>query len=176
MSHHIRKVFLRPGKDEHGNPVVLAMGWVKPFGPYASCLEAAFTNDEQNCSFSIRSASRRFNREGPDGQMRLEKEIYEVFAWDYVNLPGHALATKYNTPAEGKELDAESMIDIQEPEMAELLAEDFSLSDLQTAEAIADHLCSVAGIENGNAVSTTRIKTALGWEKVEVHTMHATDW
>ncbi|UKZ10963.1 virion structural protein [Vibrio phage C-ZP2022] len=170
MSHHIKDIVLKHAKDHEGNDVVLAMGWVKPFGPYASCLESAFGNDEQNCSFSIRSASKRHERKGPDGNMRLEKEIHTIFTWDYVNLPGVDLCTKYNSPAQ---FDTEGYVD--NAGMDSLLELEFSIEDLNAAAAVADHLSSLTGIEDSKAVSTTMIKDELGWNKVELLSLHATD-
>lgn len=177
VSHHIRDIELVDAKDEYGRPVVLAMGWVKPFGPYASCLEQALCNDEQNCSFSIRSASKRYQRTSPEGRIRTEKEIYVIFGWDYVNMPGVDLCTKYKTPVAGEvDLDSESFLEVEDAGMAELLEVGFSQSDLAKAEAVADHLAELCDAENNTGEHFTMIRTANGWEKTQVTTIHASDF
>lgn len=178
VSHHIRDIELVNAKDEYGRDVVLAMGWVKPFGPYATCLEQALSNEEQNCSFSIRSASKRHQRPGPDGMMRLEKEIYVIFGWDYVTLPGVDLCTKYKSPSKNMDFDSESFMDatIEDASMAELLEVGFTQSDLAKAEAVADHLASLCDAESHSGEHFTMIRTELGWQKTEVTKIHASDF
>lgn len=148
VSHHIASVRLEESRDASGKRVVLAIGRVAPAGPHAHVLERAFENREENVSFSIRAMSRRFVE-----NCRTNREITSIVTWDYVGEPGIAYANKYDTPS------LESAYDLP-----------FTEADLATAEQYADSLGEALAMESGREVDFTMIRTAFGWEKVQVLT------
>lgn len=92
VSHHIRKVYLKPGKDEQGRAIMEVVGEVRPSGPYGNVLKDALDNKHENVYFSVRSLT-------VDDVMRGIKYTRELITWDYVNEGGIAGAHKYNSPA-----------------------------------------------------------------------------
>lgn len=154
VSHHIRNVRLEPGKDHEGRDIVLCIGEVRPAGAYRSTLEDAFQNQDENVSFSIRTLSRRWTE-----QCQVKKEVTGIITWDYVNEPGIAVATKYDTPS------LECIHDLP-----------FTEEELAAAEAAADALEEKVSVESGE-VDFTFIRTAMGWDKVEVMNRKlSSDW
>ena len=91
---HIKSISLESTKDENGDEVVLAYGWVKPDGAKYFVLEKGFENPDRDVAFSIRS----FADMTTEGFKRVRK-VFDVITYDYVNEPGIRRATKYNTAA-----------------------------------------------------------------------------
>jgi hypothetical protein len=146
VSHHINKVRLEAAKDENGKTLVLAIGGVIPAGPYSNVTEQALSNREENACFSIRAFSRRWME-----NQRVNREITNIVTWDLVNEPGIAYANKFDTPT------LESAYSLS-----------FTEAELATAERYADHLQELTTMEHSVEVDFTMIRTALGWEKIQV--------
>ncbi|MBN22762.1 MAG: hypothetical protein CL678_15865 [Bdellovibrionaceae bacterium] len=93
---HIRDVTLDSGtvKDENGRPVTVVCASIKPCGPLGHLLEASLKNPNENVAFSVRALTDDFMERG-----QLIKHTRSIVTWDYVNEPGLAQATKYNSPA-----------------------------------------------------------------------------
>jgi len=142
VSHHISTVALEERKDENGNNIVLVTGLVKPSGPYADALKSSLENTEENAAFSIRSLAEDVPKQG-----RIEKHISDIITYDWVNEPGIAVATKYNTPT------------------LEELTEEITISEAQLRAIASGNL---PGVGAESASEATRILTNLGWEKVEL--------
>lgn len=143
VSHHFQNIELRPGKDDKGRAIVLAIALVKGSGPYGDSLEKSLTNTEENVAFSIRSMA-----DDVRSMARLEKHIRSIITWDHVNEPGKSVATKYHTPSLEGFMEDDDLI--------------VSMEALQAARRANAHL----GLESDENV--TRVLTDLGWEIIEV--------
>lgn len=146
VSHHIASVRLEHSRDEQGRSVVLAIGRVKPSGPYAEVLAQALSNREENVCFSIRALSNRWMENN-----KVNREITSIVTWDYVNEPGIRFANKYDTPS------LESAYELS-----------FTEAELSAAEHYSDILASATTLETAKEVDFTMIRSAFGWEKVQV--------
>lgn len=81
-------------KDGGGRPIVGIMSEVSPSGPYGEPLDKQINNGSENVCFSIRCFSMPHRVGG-----RVIKEMKHVVTFDYVNEPGIAMATKYDSPS-----------------------------------------------------------------------------
>lgn len=149
-SHHIKSVELVDGKDEKGRSIILEVAQVKPTGPYGPTLESQMDNTEENVAFSVRA----FTTTDIVGGVR-HKVINSISTWDVVSEPGIKQATQFTTAA-------------LEEYQADLL---FTEYDLNNAIISADQ----HGLESDSSY-LTMVKTSLGWNKVQVIDLRATDW
>jgi hypothetical protein len=81
-------------KDNNGKPIIGIMSEVSPDGPYGPTLDKQIQNGHENVCFSIRCFSMPHRQSG-----RIVKEMKHVVTFDYVNEPGIAVATKYQSPS-----------------------------------------------------------------------------
>lgn len=81
-------------RDQNGKPFIGLMSEVFPDGPYGSVLDNQINTGIMNVCFSIRCFSLPRRIAG-----RIVKEMKHVVTFDYVNEPGIAQATKYNSPS-----------------------------------------------------------------------------
>lgn len=141
---HIASVSLENMKDDKGNDIVIALGRVKPSGPFASVLEASLENVEENVAFSIRSLAdeRVMNN-------RTEKHINMIVTWDYVNEPGIAVANKFQTPT----MESRGIQMNVTPQILTSIAKE-----------------RFAGISLESATTATMVLRELGWQKVQLIT------
>ena len=146
-SHHIRSVELIEKKDETGKPIILALGMVKPSGPYADCLQKQLANPEENVAFSIRSFTDTQSMGG-----RVVKIVTDILTYDYVTEPGIKNATQFTTAA-----------------LEELLYS-MEVSEQLLSQAISAP--RLAGLEHEKN-TLTMVKTNLGWNKVKVVDLRA---
>jgi hypothetical protein len=138
---HVRKVELVPSRDEHGRPITLVIGEVKPCGPFGHVVKASLENPHENTFFSVRSITM-------DDMMRGVKYTKEIVTWDYVGEGGIYVANKYNSPSLESFTDTEIEIT---PTML------WSLADEQRK---ANNM----GLENSAASYDDLLKT-LGWSR-----------
>jgi hypothetical protein len=96
VSHHFRSIEIdfNRVKDEHGNPVIAIIAWVKPAGPNGPALQASLDNPNENVCFSIRA----FTDDYRDGRV-LKRVLKTIVTWDYVNEPGISVAEKFKAPS-----------------------------------------------------------------------------
>ena len=139
---HIASVYLMPMKDDKKNDIVVAMGRVKPSGPYGDSLERSLENVEENVAFSIRSLADE-KRTGT----RTEKHVTMIVTWDYVNEPGIAVANKFQTPT------------------LENFNEDVIVTRDMLTQIAAE---TVEGVSLESAAAATMVLTELGWQKVQL--------
>ena len=149
-SHHIKSIELQNQKDTNGKELVLAVGMVKPSGPYGQYLAEQLNNPEENVAFSIRSFTRDIVHNG-----LAAKQVVDAMTYDFVTEPGISKATKFNT------------VSLEE------LHETILFTDRDLTNAIATS--SVAGLE-ATSDTLTMVKTALGWNQVRVTHLSALNW
>lgn len=77
-----------------GKRVVVIRGKVKPCGPKGPFLKEMLDDPKQNVAFSLRCTT-DIERSG----FTVKKHFTQIITFDYVNEPGLALATKYNSPS-----------------------------------------------------------------------------
>lgn len=77
-----------------GRKVVVIIGMVKPCGPMGPYLKEILDDPKQNAAFSLRCTT-DVERVG----FTVKKHFTQIITFDYVNEPGLALATKYNSPS-----------------------------------------------------------------------------
>jgi len=150
VSHHFKSITLQDGVDERGSKIVLVVGEVKPTGPYEQTLDNHFKNPDENVAFSVRSLTDTKVMNG-----RKNKIILDALTWDYVNEPGIKNATQYNSV--GLEEIQDNLI--------------FTEADLNRVIESSNHI----GLENDYS-ALTMVRSALGWEKVQVIKVSAIDW
>ena len=75
-----------------GRPIIAIVSHLAPYGPFGDALERALNDGKEEVCFSIRCFSLPHRVGG-----RVVKEIKHVVTFDYVNEPGIAMATKYNS-------------------------------------------------------------------------------
>ena len=80
--------------DLNGNKVIGIRAKLKPYGPYAKCLQDALDDPYQNVCFSIRA----FTKDSSYGGM-IKRYLKTIVTWDQVGDPGIAFAEKYSTPS-----------------------------------------------------------------------------
>lgn len=97
IAFHIKKIEINKTdvKDEHGNPVVVVMGWVKGSGPSAKTFNEMLENPDQNVCFSIRATT----YDVPNSSGKLDRNLATIVTWDFVVYPGLKVAQKYLSPA-----------------------------------------------------------------------------
>ena len=78
--------------EESGKGSFYVYGKVKPMGPYASTVTDALECGDINSAFSIRAKTT--NTITATG---IQKDIEEIFTWDFVNEPGISTATKWKS-------------------------------------------------------------------------------
>jgi hypothetical protein len=150
---HFKEVWIDKDnvKDERGKPVIAVVGKVKPCGPNGPALEEQLNNTEENVAFSVRSLTNDRMVAG-----KLHKHMKVLVCWDYVNEPGISVANKYQAPAlEGISDDIEivpSMLDVAERHQQR------------------------AGVSMENAVSSTMVRSELGWSKVQNLSTASQNW
>jgi hypothetical protein len=150
ISHHIRSINLKPQKDHQNKNVILAIGSVKPCGPYGPALQQSIDNPSESVSFSVRSTVHTGFNNG-----RTTKEITNAITYDYVNEPGILQANKFYTATvlEGYgELNVEDRYNLE-----------FTKQNIDNAIILNNH----DGLES-IASSLTMIRDSYGWHKVEV--------
>ncbi|QAX96122.1 hypothetical protein [Vibrio phage vB_VmeM-Yong XC32] len=159
VGHHIKSVRLEEGKDDKGNRIIKVFGWVKGSGLYGPQLEKKFDNPEENVDFSIRTLTHPTTYEGgvPNKRIKL------IVTWDQVNHGGIAVANKWDTPSmEGIDASNEG---IWTPDKDEPIA--ISEAALFKSEQEAKLLDGI-GMEGDDLVTSTMIRSAMGWEKVQL--------
>lgn len=143
-SHHFRAFELDPdARNEKGERVVAVYAQVCPHGVMARAVEDAIKNPDVDAAFSIRSIATQGLLDG-----RLSNVVTEICTYDKVPEGGIYIASKYNSPGlEHIDLSREIVI-------TEAL--------LTAAEKQV-----MTGLENGVAMTTSRIRTACGWSNVQ---------
>ena len=160
VSHHIKRIDLREAKDENGRPIILAVGMVRPSGPYASTLQGYFDNHEENLAFSIRSFTKTAIING-----RPVKIVTDALTYDHVTEPGIHHATKFKTVA------LESIDSVIGVNLESLVDIKFTEADLD--RAIASSITD--GLESDTS-RLTMVKTSLGWGKIQVINPGVLSW
>lgn len=90
---HIRNLILdETARDEKGNPAIMVLGEVKPYGPFAKQLQDSLDNPDINTYASVRSITN-------DDMMRGIKYTAEISTWDMVGEGGIYKASKYHAPS-----------------------------------------------------------------------------
>lgn len=156
VSHKIRKVELRRGKDENGKSIILVIGQVKPSGRYGYVMENLMKDPEENIMFSIRALSKRW-RQGN----QVFKQITQPVTWDLVNDGGISYATRYTDPANAVAMESAFS------ESATFEDLPFTEHDLAKAEEVSEKLSEVAGMESESFIDFTMIRDSFGWNKVQ---------
>lgn len=139
---HIASVRLSYEKDHTGKNIVVCYGRVKGSGPHEAGTNKMLANAEENVAYSIRSLTEPRIVGG-----KKHKCITGIVTWDLVNEPGIELANKYQTP---------SMESIEE----------LILTPDMLDKAEQDPMVGLVGQESD--MSLTMLRTALGWQKIEV--------
>ena len=150
VSHHIKSIELKDAKNDQGKDIVLAVGMVRPTGPYGEVLEKQMDNPEENVAFSIRSFTNNAMHLG-----RPAKVVCDVMTYDFVTEPGISAATKFNSAS------------------LEELIETLSFTGKELDNAIANLI--QAGLES-ECSTLSMVRTSLGWNKVKVVNLSAIDW
>lgn len=140
-------------KDDKGNPVIATIAMVKPSGPQGTFLKESMENHEENVAFSIRSLTANRIVGG-----RMHKKLQTVVGWDQVNEGGISIANKYDSPA----------------------LEDYSEDSILLVPEYLDQIDRTAelhpvGLES-NGISTTMLRTELGWQKVQKIELASNNW
>lgn len=144
VSHHIRKVWLESGyKDEHGRPIILIMGEVRPSGPRGSALKDALENPNEDVCFSIRA----FTFDQPVAGI-WQKHLRQIVTWDWVNEPGISAAHKWRAPT------LESYIDSE-----------FTLTRETLMVMASEEKLRGVGMESGQGTTIQSLVEAMGWNK-----------
>lgn len=93
---HIRKVEVDYSsyRNEHGKPMIVILGEIRPSGPMGPTLKEQLENRHEDVCFSIRSLTQDEFSMG-----RVNKHLKLIVTWDYVNEPGLAVAHKWNCPS-----------------------------------------------------------------------------
>jgi len=153
ISHHIRDIELIEKNDDKGKKMVLAVGSIKPTGPYADPLEKELSNSEENVAFSVRCL---FDI-GP-GIPRNVRPVSHIFTYDHVYEGGIFLANKFSSVG-----------------LEDITREPIYLTEDDFDDAI--ELSSVNGIGlESEKTYLTMIKTDLGWKKIQVMRTSSIDW
>lgn len=79
-------------KDDSGNPIIAIIGEFIPSGVHGAMLEKQLKNGRENVCFSIRAFT--FDRMVGGRKMRT---LADIITFDYVNEPGIAIASKYDS-------------------------------------------------------------------------------
>lgn len=96
---HFKEIWLDPTfgvkNPQANNPNLVAiMAKVKPTGPKASGLQAAFDNPHENVCFSIRAVTKDYFERG-----QCCRVLENIVTFDWVNEPGISIANKWDSPA-----------------------------------------------------------------------------
>lgn len=156
VSHHIKSPRLVVSKDANGKKLVLVKGLVKPSGVHYAALERSLANREEDTCFSLRSIV-GFHFEGG----KRVNDVRELVTWDWVSEPGMDIASKYRSAGLLSAGNHDLAFDIT-PEMLNNI-------DLQRS-------ASRAGMLSESSVTTSMIRSAIGWEKVEVVVPGSMGW
>jgi len=81
-------------RDKNNKPIIAIMGKIKPSGPYAPALEAAYENPKEDVCFSIRAFTNDTRISGIK-----QRELLEVVTFDFCSEPGITHARKYYSPS-----------------------------------------------------------------------------
>lgn len=155
---HFGGIQLTRAKDHTGASVIRVDGLVKPSGVHLLALERALQNTEEDVCFSVRSIVKQVYEGG-----RYVNYIQELVTWDRVNEPGIRIARKYMSPGLESFMDDDGSMIIT-PDILDAAERDSTFA-------------KAAGLEGvGEAISTTMIRTALGWQKVQKIKMGAFGW
>lgn len=163
VSHHIKSIELKDSKDEYGKPIILAIGEVKPTGPYGNYVKEQLDNPEENVAFSIRSitADKMIGNQ-------MNKVVLDALTYDYVTEPGIKHATKFNS------LSMEELLtnaNISELFPGIIFTENDINKAIQTTSRI--------GLEEEHSTLVMvkeRLGPSLGWHKVKVIGIRSLDW
>ncbi len=150
VSHHIKSIELKNSKDEFGKAIVLAIGEVKPTGPYGSFVKEQLDNPEENVAFSIRSITADKLVDN-----KMTKVVLDALTYDYVTEPGIKHATKFNS------------MSLEELFPGMIFTED-------TLNLAISHTNNY-GLEEETS-TLTMVKNHLGWNKVRVVNLKAINW
>lgn len=152
VSHHIRSVIVDNSsiKDEFGKNVIAVIGEVKPSGPHGAILKESMENPSENVAFSVRSLVSQSMENGV-----MQKHMKVLITWDRVNEPGISVANKYESPS------------------LEVIAPEYHIT--RDSLDIIDSDLEEIGNEEKRA-DIRMIKTALGWDKVEVISLPSMGW
>lgn len=96
---HFKEIWLDPTygikNPQANNPNLVAiMAKVKPTGPKAAGLQAAFDNPHENVCFSIRAVTKDYFERG-----QCYRVLENIVTFDWVNEPGISIANKWDSPA-----------------------------------------------------------------------------
>ena len=142
---HFGDIIVLEATDHVGRKIMRIDGLVKPSGPNGQSLKESLENPKEDTCFSVRSiVSQRVTLSGD-----VTNNIKTLVTWDNVNEPGVRIARKYSSPGL-ESFDGELEIT---PEL------------LHDAERLVP---AAVGMESGFEISTTMIRSDLGWEKVEL--------
>ena len=152
ISHHIRSIKVDNSsiKDEFGKSVIAVIGEIKPSGPYGNTLKESMENPSENVAFSVRSLVSQSIDNG-----EIQKHMKILVTWDRVTEPGISIANKYNSPS------------------MEVLTPEYNI----TKEMIDTISTGSESIGNESIrADIRRVKTELGWDKVEIINLPSMDW
>lgn len=159
-------------KDDRGRPVIAVRGKVKPCGPYGEYLLAQLQNPDENVAFSVRSLTRDQRVAGI-----LQKVMRTLVTWDYVNEPGIAIATKYNSPSlESMSVGLESAATgVESPIWTGTAGSDIYLGEQDFI--MAEDELKQTGISLESGLDHKMVRSELGWSKVQnLSTKSFLDW
>jgi hypothetical protein len=145
-SHQFRNIRLEDGKDDKGNNIVLVIAEVTGSGPYMDATNARLNNRDENIDFSGRFFTTSKINAGV-----IHKQVNFIATYDQVNMGGIGVANKYSTP---------SMESIYGGEDNDIIV------NLDKVKDPVLPLC--VGMESNILFSTTMIKDACGWNRVEL--------
>lgn len=153
VSHHIRRLRLQQGKDHQGKTIMMVIAEVTGSGPHMDAFNARLANRDENVDMSIRCFTHPITYK--DGVPH--KALKLPITWDAVNMGGIEVSNKYDTPS----LESEAEI---------WTGDQFEISEEAILKSENENriITSNMGMESDELIPSTLIKTALGWEKVEL--------
>jgi hypothetical protein len=79
VCNHIRDITLEEAKDENGKDIILAVGSIRPSGPFGEILEKQLKNLYENVAYSIRSFATNGTFQGKQARL-----VTDAITYDYV--------------------------------------------------------------------------------------------
>jgi hypothetical protein len=144
VCNHIREISLEEAKDENGKSIILALGHIKPSGPFGDVVEKQLTNPCENVAYSIRSFATGTTFHGKQARI-----VTDAITYDYVPEPGISTATQFYTAT------LESMDSLG-----------FTFDEIMLDKAIL--INNQCGLESDTS-ALRMVKSSLGWKQMPVN-------
>lgn len=154
---HYKSVRIEDGKDEHGRHIKLVIAKLTPSGVHHAMMDKKLKNPDENVAFSIRCLTKPVMIGG-----KICKEIFHVITWDYVNEPGIACATKYDSPSMES-----AKADIIMPDNEIVTPDNDIILTPEMLTGIETKVSTMMGMESAND-QIRMIRSSLGWQQVQV--------